>query len=238
MENKENKSVRQKNAKPDVSTQLHLPIASIHDDTVILKNGGIRTIIETNAVNFNLKSEEEQNAIIFSYQNFLNTLDFPTQILVKSQRLDIDSYIEKLSKLAENQSNKLIKKQTYDYIEYIQRLVEYAYIMEKKFYVVIPYDPLRSRDLNFFQKFFARLKKRDQVSDIKTRDKEFAEIKKYLVQRTNMVKNQLENIGLKVKILENPELIKLLHDSYNLKSARNQKISDLDKVQMTNDNAI
>ena len=122
------------------STQMHLKIAEIHDDTVVLKNGGLRGILKTSSINLNLKSEAEQNAVIYSYQNFLNTLEFPIQIVVRSKRLDLEAYIEKLKKIGVKQSNPLLQKQTFEYVEYISRLVEYADIMEKKFYVVIPQD--------------------------------------------------------------------------------------------------
>jgi hypothetical protein len=77
------------------STQIHLKIAEIHDDTAVLKNGGLRAVLKTSSVNLNLKSEEEQNAVIYSYQSFLNSLEFPLQIVVRSKKLDLDSYIEK-----------------------------------------------------------------------------------------------------------------------------------------------
>ncbi|MFC1655399.1 hypothetical protein ACFL3C_00855 [Patescibacteria group bacterium] len=95
------KSVRQAKKSPAASTQTYLKIAEIRDDTVVLKNGGIRSVLKVSSVNFSLKSEEEQNAIIYSYQGFLNSLEFPIQILIQSKKLDIDNYIDHLSDLGE-----------------------------------------------------------------------------------------------------------------------------------------
>ena len=106
-------SVKARAAKQKSSaTQRFLPIAEIHDNTVILKNGGLRSVLLTTSVNFNLKSEEEQNSLIYGYQSFLNSLEFPVQILVRSKKLDIDDYVANLGELKEKQENPLLKQQT------------------------------------------------------------------------------------------------------------------------------
>jgi hypothetical protein len=89
-------------------------------------------------VNFNLKSEDEQKSIISAYQGFLNLLDFPIQIYIRSKKIDIDNYVESVDKLAEKQENQLLQNQTYEYTAYVRKLVEYANIMEKQFYVIVP----------------------------------------------------------------------------------------------------
>ena len=144
-------SVKAAKRVPSSSTQIHLNIAEIKDDLLILKNGGLRAILSTSSINFNLKSEPEQNSIIYSYQSFLNTLEFPIQILVRSKKLDIDDYLEKLRNKAEKQTNPLLQSQTYEYVEYIHGLIEYADIMTKEFYVVVPYDPFRAQKVGLLQ---------------------------------------------------------------------------------------
>jgi hypothetical protein len=146
------KTVRQKKGSPSVSTQIYLNIAEIKDDIVVLKNGGIRAVLQTNSVNFNLKSEDEQNATIYSFQSFLNSIDFPVQIVIQSRKLDVDKYIENVKEIGEKHENALLKKQTMEYCEYIQKLVEYADIMEKKFYVIVPFDPYRNQNFSFRQR--------------------------------------------------------------------------------------
>src|SRR3989338_531632 len=150
-------TVRQKKGSSAGSTQLYLPIAEIKDGIVVLKNGGLRAILQTSSVNFNLKSEEEQNAIIYSYQSFLNSLEFPVQIVVRSRKLDIDKYLENMRGIGEKNENPLLREQTREYCEYIHKLIEYADIMEKSFYVTVPFDPYRTTDLNLFSKFLQRI---------------------------------------------------------------------------------
>ncbi len=214
------------------STLLHLPIAEIRDDTVILKNGGMRAIIETSAINFNLKSEEEQNSIIYSYQNFLNTLEFPIQIIIRSRKLDIDNYITEMKEKSKNQKNPLLKKQTTEYAEYIQKLVEYADIMDKSFYVIVPFDCARSQKKNMFSTFLDRLKTKDNITDIRRRHAEFDQMHKGLAQRLNLVKAGLQNCGLNIKQLKTEEIIKLFYNVYNPISSRYQKINLLDEMTL------
>lgn len=210
-------------ASPLSSTQTFLRIAEIRDNTVILKNGGLRSVLKVSSINFNLKSEEEQNAIIYSYQGFLNTLDFPIQIVIRSKKLDIDEYLDNLRKMGENQQNTLLQRQTYEYVEYIAKLVEYADIMEKEFYVVVPYDPFRAQKLNILQKFFQNMSPADSYLQIKRRRDEFAQLKKSLNQRVNTAKVGLENCGLMVDELTTKELVELFYNSYNPLLSRYQK---------------
>ncbi len=223
---------------PASSTQTFLRIAEIRDNTLVLKNGGIRTILKVSSINFNLKSEEEQNAIIYSYQGFLNTLDFPIQIVVKSKKLDIDEYLDNLRTMGENQKNQLLQRQTFEYVEYISKLVEYADIMEKEFYVIVPYNPFRAKKMNIFQKFFQNMSPKDNYNQIKRRRDEFNELKKSLNQRVNTVKVGLENCNLKVKELSTKELIELFYNIYNPIVSRYQKSKNINQTQLVTDDEI
>lgn len=220
---------------PSLGTQMYLKISEIHDDTIVLKNGGVRAVLAVSSINFNLKSEEEQNAIIYSYQGFLNTLEFPIQIIVRSRKLDIDEYLEKLKKMGEKQTSQLMQKQTYEYVEYIAKLVEYADIMEKEFFVVVPYDPFRAQNLNMFQKFFQSLNAKDTYYAVKQRHDEFEQLKKGLNQRVSTVKIGLENCGLKSEQLNTKQLIELFYNIYNPTVARYEKLKDAGKVNVTTD---
>jgi hypothetical protein len=208
------------------STQLHLRVAEVRNDTLVLKNGGVRAVLEADSINFNLKSEPEQQSIIAAYQSFLNTLDFPLQIVVQSKKLDLDNYLADLKKKGEKQENPLLQKQTFEYVEYIERLLEYADIMDKKFYVVVPYESFKSQKVSFFGKVMARLKLRELESDFVRRKKEFDDLKKGLESRVNTIQAGLENCGLKVKRLETKELVELFYRSYNPELSRNQKLED------------
>lgn len=228
-----------KNAKQTLaSTQRYLKIAEIRDNTVVLKNGGIRSVLRVSSINFNLKSDDEQNAIIYSYQNFINSIEFPIQIIIKSKKLDIDNYIDQLNELGEKQTNTLLQRQTYEYMDYVQRLVEYADIMEKEFYVIVPYDSFRSTKPNVIQRFFQNMSPKDSFSELKRRHREFIQLKKSLNQRVNVVKSGLEGTGLAVEELSTQELIELFYETYNPLSARNQKIEGLEEIQIKQDTDI
>jgi hypothetical protein len=105
-----------------------------------MKDSSSRLVMKCSAINFLLKNIDEQDAIIISFQRFLNSLDFPIQIIVRSKKLDIDSYLSNLNEKALKQTNSLLQNQTYEYIEYLRKLIEVAQIMKKEFYIVIPFD--------------------------------------------------------------------------------------------------
>lgn len=225
-------TVKQKKTSPQMSTQLFLDIAEIKDNVVVLKNGGLRAVLQTTSINFNLKSEEEQNSIIYGYQNFLNSLDFPIQIVVQSRKLDVDKYIETVREIGEGHTNVLLKEQTNEYCDYILKLVEYADIMEKKFYVVVPYDPYRSRKQSTFAKFMSSISSADSVDAIKRRHKEFEALNKALTERVNAVIAGLESCNLRVAQLSTSQLIELFYQIYNPVTSRNEKIEDLSKLDV------
>lgn len=225
-------STRKGKKNSNTSTQLHLRIAEIRDNTIVLKNGGLRSVLRVSSINFNLKSEQEQTAIIYSYQSFLNTLEFPVQIVIRSRKLDLDHYVDKLRKVAEVQKNLLLQKQTYEYIDYIQRLIEYADIMEKEFFCVIPMDPARAIGQNFMQKFWDHMHPADSIASITHRHQEFENLKKILNQRVATAIAGLENCGLKAVPLTTSELITQFYQIYNPLTARNQKVEDPEKLNL------
>ncbi|MFH1720251.1 MAG: hypothetical protein ABH856_01415 [Patescibacteria group bacterium] len=219
------------------STQKFLKISEIRDNLVILKNGGVRAVLRTSSINFNLKSEEEQNAIISSYQAFLNSLEFPIQIVARSKKLDVDNYIDKIKEIGEKQTNPLLQKQTTEYADYIQKLVEYADIMEKDFLVVVPYDPPRAVGKNFLQKFLENFSSKDTIGAVKRRHAEFDELNKGINQRASTVKTGLENCGLKVDQLKTQELVELFYNIYNPEVSRTEKVKDISGLRIEDDTA-
>lgn len=211
----------QNNTTSDSSTQRHLPFSQIRENIIIMKDNSGRLVLECSTVNFLLKSEEEQNSIIISFQRFLNSLDFPVQILIRSKKLDIDWYIKKLKDLWNKQTNQLLKEQTFEYVSYLNKLVEVAQIMKKEFYLIIPYDLEEERSvrdnsfLGIFRNFWLAINNSNNLIKIRTQIKNFSNIKKWLYNRMNSVRTSLENIWIKVKELEKEELIKFLTDYYN-----------------------
>jgi len=208
------------------STQRYLQFAGVRNGVLILKDGSVRGVLEVSSVNFNLKSEAEQNAIILAYQRFLNALSFPVQIVMRSYKLDIDQYLQNLSHKKRKLQNQLLKDQMEEYTEYIQKLVEYADIMEKKFFIVVGAEPIRAQQKSLLQQFWLYIHPDDTVEEIIQRRQEFAHLKKTLETRINVVKTAIENCGVKTRELNTEEIISLLYQVYNPDRARTQKLKD------------
>ncbi|MCJ7786767.1 hypothetical protein MUP06_00930, partial [Patescibacteria group bacterium] len=130
---------------PKKTTQELLEIDQIREGVILLKNKALRGVLMVSSLNFALKSEDEQNATIYQFQSFLNSLDFPCQILVQSRRLNITGYIEKLKDLEKGQENELLKIQTTSYREFIESIIKEGVIMTKTFFIVIPFTLLESQ---------------------------------------------------------------------------------------------
>jgi hypothetical protein len=235
MPQEQKSSVKKRSSSGANSTQKYLNIGEIKDNVLVLKDGGIRAVLQTNSINFNLKSEDEQNSIIYAYQSFLNALDYPLQILVQSRKLDVDKYIETVKEIGAKHENPLLKEQTEEYCDYIQKLVEYADIMEKKFYVVVPYDPYRARKQSVFSKFMSSISATDSVDNIKRRHKEFEQLQKGLNERVNAVKSGLESCNLRVAQLTTHQLIELFYQIYNPVTSRNEKLTNIQEIDLNSE---
>lgn len=215
--------------KPQASTQSILDVAEVKEGTIVLKDGSLRAVVAVSSTNFSLKSTEEQNALVGSYQNFLNSLSFPIQILMQSRRLDIHSYLDKLRAVMAEQTNELLRMQTQEYIEYVSKLIEFASIMNKTFYVIVPYSagPVTEGVFSKITKLF------NPVGTIHTAQKEFETHKELLLQRVNQIAGGLGSMGLRSIVLGTEELVELLFNSYNLDSASTVKIKDIEELEMS-----
>lgn len=218
------------NKKSSVSTQSILDIAEIKEGVIMLKDGSLRAVIAVSSTNFSLKSGEEQSAIINSYQSFLNSLTFPIQILMQSRKLDVHSYLDKLRSTVQEQTNELLRMQTQEYIEYISKLIESASIMNKTFYIVVPYFAGVVTKQSFFSKFGKIL---NPVGGISSQQREFEKNREQLSQRVNQILGGLGGIGLRSIILSTEELIELLYNSYNLSSTQQIKIKNIEEMDMS-----
>lgn len=216
-------------AKPKVSTQRFLDIAEIRDDTVLMKDGTMRAALLVSSINFSLKSEEEQNAIISAYVGFLNFLDFPLQIVIQSRRLDIDDYLRRLEEAEKGQGNELLRAQVADYRSFVKELVQLGQIMAKRFLVVIPYNPLTNKR----KSFWGRMKELFAAPTvIRLKEEKFQERKKDLTTRVEHVQSQLAGIGLQCTLLDTQALIELYYSAYNPDMAQVQKLSEIGKLQV------
>lgn len=222
-------TTKPKKAPKTPSTKRYLEIEEIKEDTIVLKDGTLRAVILVSSINFALKSEDEQNAIIAAYVNFLNTIDFPVQILIQSRKLDIEGYLYRLRQKQKEDTNELLQMQAADYIEYIQELVELGNIMTKRFYIVIPYNPLSDKQKNFFRRSFELFRAAQFVSLSQER---FRKRKKELLQRVEHVMEALASIGLKSALLDTQSLIELFYNTYNLDIAQKQKITHRENLNI------
>ena len=201
------------------STQDFLEIDKIKDGIMILKNKGLRMVLMVSSLNFALKSEEEQNAIIYQFQNFLNSLDFFCQIVMQSRKINITGYLEKLTKISENETNELLKKQIEDYIKFVGGLAENSSIMQKSFYVVVPFSILET------QASMGSSKKVIPSGEMK--DDEFQRAKSQLWQRAEFVALGLRSCGLDTVPLNTAELTELFWSLHHLKEAEKGYYPDL-----------
>ena len=186
----------------NTSTQNFLEIAEIKEGTLILKTGQIRSVLMVSSANFALKSEEEQEAVIFQYQSFLNSLDFPLQIVVQSRRLNITGYIDNLKTLEANQKNELLREQTADYRAFVEQLIKGGSIMAKNFFVVVPFS--LSEVVGGVQKDKTNKQKTGRLSEA-----QFQRMKNQLWQRMEFTALGLRRAGLQVIPLSSEELIEL-----------------------------
>ena len=199
--------------------QNHLEIKDIKDDVVILKNGGLRAVLMTTSLNFALKSNEEQDAVIYRYQEFLNSLDFSAQIVAISRRFNIEPYIQSLKEIGSQQENELLKIQTVEYIDFVRGLTEMNDIMTESFYLAVPYSPVISEKIGFLNKLL-----KFNQNQQKKEDNNFPEMKNSLWQRAEFVVTGLSGIGIKAVPLNTNELIELFYKLYNPNAKEGPKI--------------
>ena len=213
-----------------VSTQQYLDIAEIKEDTAIMRDGTLRAVLLISSINFALKSEDEQNAIISAYVSFLNNIDFPLQIVIQSRELNIDSYIETLKQKAKEQTNELLKIQTNEYMQYISELISMSKIMNKRFYIVIPYNPMSDKQKGFFSRFFDIFK---PGVLIRMKADKFKRRRLELTRRVDNIMSGLGSIGLNAVQLDTQSLIELYYNSYNPSTLANQKLVDVKQLRLS-----
>jgi len=210
------------------STQQFIDIAGMKNGVIIMKDGSYRLILQVNAVNFALKSEQEQNSIIFQFQSFLNSLHFPIEITIRSRRLDLTPYLNKISTIAQNQTNELTRIQAEDYIGFVGKLITIANIMKKSFYVTIQHNTINVKSTGLFDKFFS---KNSQTFDhVKISDVEFTESTNKLTEKANIVANGLGGLGIHCQQLTTEEIVELFYSIYNPDESTKQRISNVDEI--------
>ncbi len=211
------------------STQKYLDIAEIREGTVIMRDGSLRAVLLVSSINFALKSEEEQNAMIQSYVSFLNYLEYPIQIVIQSRKLNINKYLNEVTEKEKQQTNELLKMQTAEYKQFITELVELGEIMSKRFYLVVPYAPGADKKKGFMDRLTAVF---SPLNSIHLREKRFQELKQELNKRVETIISGLNGIGLNAVPLDTQALIELYYNTYNQEVTEQQKLGDVGQLQV------
>ena len=219
-----------------ISTQNTLLFSEMRENMIIMSDGSFRAVVECQSINFDLMSAREREGVEFSYQNFLNSLYFPVQILIRSRRVDIGPYLDRLAEIRRNQDNMLLNVLMDDYMDFIDVLAQEANIMDKSFYVVVPYyqrgdeSVTKQQAKGLFNSFFsgkkeASITKIDQVTYAKAKD----EIK----NRLDSVMSGMFQMGVKSRQLNTRELGELLYVSYNPDTSSRESLTAIDPSELT-----
>lgn len=211
------------------ATQQFLDVAEVKENIIILKNGSFRLVLTVSAINFELKSTEEQEAIVAQYQNFLNSLDFPLQILISSRKLNIEKYLDFVSKQEKKQPNELLRLQISEYKNFIQQLVSVSDIMDKQFFIIIPFYPTENVQNGFISNMLARFNPKKSIIE---KRETFETYKNQILQRAEHVMVGLAGLGLKIVPLKTQELVELLYNSYNPKLFETGELGDISTLEL------
>ncbi len=199
------------------ASQEFVQIKEIRDGIVILKGGGLRAVLMTSSINFALKSEENQMAVIAQFQNFLNSLDFSVQIVVQSRRFDIKPYIARLEERIPNQKNELLSLQTREYMGFIKKFSEETNIMNKTFFIIVPYTPAILEVQTGIENIALKVKEGLGIGKhAEARPtKGFEEHRTQLEQRVMVVEQGLVRTGIRVVQLGTEEVVELFYQLFN-----------------------
>ena len=199
------------------ATQECVPIKEVRDGIVILKDGGMRSILLCSSLNFSLKSNDERSAILLQFQDFLNSLDFSIEIVIQSRKLDIRPYIALLEEREKSQSNSLMKIQVREYIEFIRNFTENTNIMTKNFFIVVPYSPaiLNPAGSKSIGDISSRLGLGTKKEQVVTAESDFDENRSQLEERLSVVEQGLIRSGIRVARLGTEEVIELFYKAFN-----------------------
>lgn len=235
MSDVKNNTTKKQSKDGGLTTQNSLPFAEVRDGIIIMNDGSFRAIVRAESINFDLMSSAEQEAVEYSYQSFLNSLYFQTQIFIKSRKIDMRPYLERLSKIRTEMDNMLLGMLMEDYLYFISDLVEQTNIMSKEFYIIVPYyvDESLQKTLEQTKSAFANLMNKDgKKSPVVINEQDLEKAKTELKNRVQNVVNGLLQVGINSAPLSTQELIQLLYNTYNPDTATRQTLGgDISNLQ-------
>lgn len=206
------------------TTQDHLDILDIRENLVVLKNGIVCSVLQTTAVNFDLLSEIEQDAIIAAFSMLLNSITFPVQVVLRSKKLDITKYVEKIQRMESKITDPLMKHQAEAYRKFVQEVIKTNEVLDKKFFVIVPSGSTFNLDqTGAFDWFGKLLGKQNKRTDVNV-DKALQEAKVQLSPKVDHISKEFGRIGVKSKVLTTQELVELYFDIYNPTTLSGQRI--------------
>ncbi len=211
------------------TTQKNVAIAEIKNDTIIMKDGTLRSVLMVSSINFALKNDDEQQAVISSYVSFLNGLEAPLQIVIQSRQLNIKPYLEKLIVKEREQPNELLRMQIADYRSFVAELVSLGKIMSKNFYAVVPYDPLTNKKRSFWSRLSDVI---NPAITVRLKDERFLKRKHDLDMRVRQIEAGLTSMGLEVVRLDTQSLIELFYSTYNPDIALLQPLASIEEFNL------
>ena len=218
------------------STQNALQIAEIRDGIVIMSDGSFRSVVMVKSINFDLMSPDERESVEYAYQGFLNALYFPIQIFIRSQKVDIRPYLERLDKIRQEHDNMLLALLMEDYLGFIDQLAAQTNIMDKKFYVIIPFFPTVDvqKAITQSKNFFSGLKAlfNPQEHHVTINEQDLVKAKDELRNRVQAVLGGLQQCGIQGLPLDTQELIELYYDTYNPDTATRQQLKNFDDINV------
>lgn len=194
------------------ATQKFVPIKEVRDGIMILRDNSLRSIVMASSINFALKSQDEQIAILAQFQSFLNTLDFSLQIYIQSRKLDIKPYLELLASREEAQSNDLMRVQLREYMDFIRSFTKDVNIMTKSFFLVVPYTPVK---VDIKRGVASLLKRKDKKDAAEVDLSRFEEYRTQLEQRIAIVQQGLSRVGIRTITLGTDEVVDLFYHLFN-----------------------
>ena len=199
------------------AVQRFVEVKEIRQGVVIMKDNSMKAVCVCSSMNFDLLSTGEQEAVIARFQEFLNSLDFPVQIIVASRHFEIDEYLNQIKELEKKQTNELLRVQTSEYINFVESFVEFANIMNKSFYAVIPFRTVEARAESFIERIkniiTAQKPKKEEFQIEK-----FNQYKTQLDQRVNHITDGLQGLGIKAIPLDDEQLTELFYEFYNVEA--------------------